>query len=89
MLLISTLKDFFLKHPLINPKTFLGNEAFDSVALYKTLLSLTIFGNHKHFSKTYISLNSRPHLENVDYTINENGIPAFHMIPLKIANERQ
>ena len=27
--LIPTLKDFFLKHPLINPRTFLGDAAFD------------------------------------------------------------
>ena len=29
-LLIPTLNDFFTKHPLINPKTFLGDAAFDS-----------------------------------------------------------
>ena len=29
-LLIPTLKDFFSKHPLINPKTFLGDAAFDT-----------------------------------------------------------
>ncbi len=29
--LIPVLKDFFLKHPLINPKTFLGDAAFDTV----------------------------------------------------------
>ena len=74
-LLIPTLKDFFSKHPLINPQTFLGDAAFDSVALYKELLSGNTFGDDKHFSKAYIPLNSRAHLENVDYTINENGIP--------------
>ncbi len=74
-LLIPTLKDFFSKHPFINPKTFLGDSAFDSVQLYKDLLSGDTFGKHKHFSKAYIPLNSRSHLENVDYTINENGIP--------------
>lgn len=74
-LLIPTLKDFFSKHPLINPKTFLGDAAFDSVGLYKKLLSGDTFGDNKHFSKAYIPLNSRSHLENTDYTINENGIP--------------
>ena len=38
-LLVPTLKDFFAKHPLINPKVFLGDAAFDSVQLYKELLS--------------------------------------------------
>ena len=74
-LLIPTLKDFFSKHPLINPKTFLGDAAFDSVGLYKELLSGDTFGDNKHFSKAFIPLNSRSHLENIDYTINEDGIP--------------
>ena len=74
-LLIPTLKDFFAKHPLINPKTFLGDAAFDTVQLYKDLLTGNTFGKNRHFSKAYIPLNSRSHLENVDYTINEHGIP--------------
>ena len=37
-LLIPTLKDFFFKHPLINPKTFLGDAAFDTASLYPLLL---------------------------------------------------
>ena len=74
-LLIPTLKDFFTKHPLINPKVFLGDAAFDTVQLYKDLLSGNTFGENRHFLKAYIPLNARSHLENVDYTINENGIP--------------
>lgn len=74
-LLIPTLKDFFSKHPLINPKTFLGDAAFDSVALYKALLSGDTFGEGQHFEKAYIPLNSRSSLENQNYSINENGIP--------------
>ena len=74
-LLIPTLKDFFLKHPLINPGTFLGDAAFDSVRLYKELLSVDTFGKEKHFSKAYIPLNAKSRLKNPDYTINENGIP--------------
>jgi hypothetical protein len=74
-LLIPTLKDFFFKHPLLNPKTFLGDAAFDTINLYKELLSGDTFGDDKHFFKAYIPLNSRSHLENTDYTINEDGIP--------------
>lgn len=79
-LLIPTLKDFFDAHPLINPKTFLGDAAFDSIQIYKDLLTGDTFGkdalgNDKHFSKAYIPLNERSKLENSDYTINEYGIP--------------
>ncbi len=74
-LLIPTLTDFFKKHPVINPKTFLGDSAFDSVEIYKNLLNGDTFGTNKHFSKAYIPLNAIAHLENEDYTINENGIP--------------
>lgn len=83
-LLIPTLKDFFSKHPLINPETFLGNAAFDSVELYKKLLTGDTFGNDKHFSKAYILLNARSRLENQDYTINEDGIPTFKFVCPKI-----
>lgn len=74
-LLIPTLKDFFTMHPLINPKTFLGDAAFDSAKLYKELLTGDNFGIGKHFSKAYIPLNRRSQLKNNDYTINEDGIP--------------
>lgn len=74
-LLIPTLKDFFAKHPLINPKIFLGDAAFDSCQLYGELLTDNTFGENKHFTKAYITLNSRSGLKNPDCTINENGIP--------------
>lgn len=74
-LLIPTLKDFFSKHPLINPKTFLRDAAFDTAQLYKSLLTSDTFGKDKHFQKVYIPLNARSDLENQDYTINEDGIP--------------
>ncbi len=74
-LLIPTLKDFFSKHPLINPKTFLGDAAFDTTALYKDLLTGDTLGKNRHFSKAYIPLNARSGLKNQDYTINEDGIP--------------
>ena len=60
---------------MINPKTFLGDAAFDTAALYPKLLTGNTFGDHKHFDKAYIPLNSRAGLEKQDYTINENGIP--------------
>ncbi len=74
-LLIPTLKDFFKKHPVLNPKTFLGDAAFDTVELYKELLTGDTFGKGKHFQKAYIPLNARSGLENPDYTINADGIP--------------
>ena len=74
-LLIPTLKDFFAKHPLINPKVFLGDAAFDSAWLYKSLLTGDTFGEQKHFSKAYIPLNARGGRENPDYSVNADGIP--------------
>ena len=74
-LLIPTLVDFFKKHPVIHPKTFLGDAAFDSVGLYKDLLSGDTFGKNRHFLKAYIPLNSRAGLENPDFTLNTDGIP--------------
>lgn len=74
-LLIPTRRDFFSKHPLINPKTFLGDAAFDTAQFYKSLLTGDTFGNDKHFSKAYVPLNARSGLENLDYSINEDGIP--------------
>ena len=74
-LLIPTLKDFFQKHPLINPKVFLGDAAFDTVQLYKDLLTGDTFGRNRHFSKAYIPLNNRSSLADSESFINENGIP--------------
>ena len=53
----------------------MGDATFNSTLLYKELLSSNTFGKGKHFSKAYIPLNSESHLENVNYTINEHGIP--------------
>ena len=76
-LLIPTLVDFFRKHPLINPEPFIGDSAFDSVAIYKALLAEDTFGEGKHFSKAYIPLNDRSSLESTiaECPVNENGIP--------------
>ena len=73
-LLIPTLKDFFSKHPLSNPK-FLGDAAFDTAELYKNLLTGDTFGDNRHFTHAYIPLNVRSGLESQDYTMNEKGIP--------------
>ena len=74
-LLIPTLKDFFSKHPLISPKTFLGDAAFDTLPIYRDLLTGNTFGDNKHFSSAYIPLNKRSSLADSDSFINENGIP--------------
>jgi len=88
-LLLPTLIDFFKMHPLINPKTFLGDSAFDAVGIYKALLTGDTFGNDRHFLKAYIPLNQRSGLENPDYTINEDGIPCCpndSKLPMKPEN---
>ena len=74
-LLIPTLIDMFNAHPVINPHTFLGDSAFDTVAIYKQLLTGNTFGDNKCFQKAYIPLNSRSSPKYLDYTINEDGIP--------------
>ena len=73
-LLTPTLIDFFKAHPLINPKTFLGDAAFDTIEIYKALLADDTFGDNRHFKKAYIPLN-RARIENMDYSINDDGIP--------------
>ena len=79
-LLLPLLKDFFQKHPLINPKAFLGDAAFDSIEIYKALLSGDTFGCNpdgtaRICEKAYIPLRSGLKLTDPDYTVNENGIP--------------
>jgi hypothetical protein len=67
--LIPVLTDFFAKHPLINPSTFIGDAAFDSIDIYKKLLS------DINFNKAYIPLNHRSSLKSTDYTLTDDGIP--------------
>ena len=67
--LIPVLKDFLQKHPLINPKIFLGDAAFDSIEIYKYLLLDT------SIEKAYIPLNGRISLPEAGCPFNENGIP--------------
>ncbi len=63
--LIPVLKDFFQKHPLINPRTFLGDTAFDSIETYKYLLQ------EASFEAAYISLKNKFEIEGTDYVVNE------------------
>ena len=67
--LIPVLSDFFKKHPLIVPKLFIGDAAFDSSAIYQSLL-----GELK-FEKAFIPLNQRGKLSYPDCPVNADGIP--------------
>jgi len=67
--LLPVLIDFFKKHPLIIPKTFLGDAAFDTIEIYKAL-----FGDLR-FEKAFIPLKVKLSLGKSGYTWNENGIP--------------
>lgn len=68
--LIPVLTDFFQKHPLFNPKYFLGDAAFDTIEIYKYLLS-----DETSFEKAFIPLNGRLSLQEADCPLNEDGIP--------------
>ena len=67
--LIPTLADFFKTHPLFNPKTFLGDAAFDSIENYRAL-----FHDFK-FEKALIPLKTKLALPDSDCPLNEHGIP--------------
>ena len=67
--LLPVLIDFFQKHPLIEPKTFLGDAAFDTIKIYKSLFE------EIGFQKAFIPLKTKLSVEGIDYTVNENGIP--------------
>lgn len=67
--LIPVLKDFFDKHPLINPKTFLGDSAFDTIQIYHDLF------HSLHFQEAYIPLNNKLSLVDSDCPLNEEGVP--------------
>ena len=67
--LLPVLTDFFQKHPLINPKTFLGDAAFDTIEIYKSLL-----GNIG-FKKAFIPLRVKLSMKEEGSAFNENGIP--------------
>ena len=67
--LIPTLDDFFKKHPLIKPDTFLGDAAFDSISIYKYLLE------DAGFKRAYIPLKNKLFIPDTDYKTDANGIP--------------
>ena len=68
--LLPVLADYFKKHPLINPKTFLGDAAFDTIEIYKGLF------HDMHFNKASIPLRTKLSREKEVYnTLNENGVP--------------
>ena len=82
-------KDYITSHPEIEryKKTdapdedkSVGDAAFDSIEVYKALLSGDTFGCCKDgtpriFEKAYIPLRSGMKLTNPDYTVNKNGVP--------------
>lgn len=67
--LLPVLIDFFRKHPLIEPKTFLGDAAFDTIEIYRSLFQ------DIGFQKAFIPLKVKLSAEGTGYTVNENGIP--------------
>ena len=80
--LLPVLLDFFQKHPLIQPKTFLGDAAFDTIEIYKGLF------HDLHFQKAFIPLRNKLSLEGCEYTLDENGIPCCpHDPSLKMRRE--
>ena len=81
--LIPSLKDFFRKHPLINPKTFLGDAAFDSIEIYKYLLQ------EASFEQAYIPLNGRISLPKSDCPLNKDGVPCCPKDPVSSNETRR
>ena len=67
--LLPVLVDFFQEHPLIVPKIFLGDAAFDAINIFKALFE------EIGFQKAFIPLKTKLSVEGTDYTVNENGIP--------------
>lgn len=59
--LLPVLIDFFQKHPLIEPKTFLGDSAFDAIEIYKSLFE--DIGFRKAFIPLRVKLSMEPHVE--------------------------
>ena len=67
--LLPTLKDFKTRNPNIKPSIFLGDAAFDTIEIYKSLFE------DFNFQKAFIPLKVKLSMDNVKYTFNENGIP--------------
>lgn len=69
--LLPTLNDFKKRHPDIYPSIFLGDAAFDTVEIYKSLFE------DFSFEKAFIPLKAKLSMDNVEYTFNEKGIPCY------------
>ena len=67
--LIPSLRDFFRKHPCLNPKIFLGDAAFDTIEIYSALLG------EFRFEKALIPLKNKLAMPDADCPLNEDGIP--------------
>ena len=67
--LLPTLRDFKTRHPNIKPSIFLGDTAFDTIEIYKSLFE------DFNFQNEFIPLKVNLSMDNVKYTFNENGIP--------------
>ena len=67
--LLPTLKDFKTRHPGIKPSIFLGDTAFDTIEIYKSLFE------DFNFTKAFIPSKANLSVDNVKYTFYENGIP--------------
>lgn len=61
--LLPTLKDFKTRHPSIKPSIFLGDSAFDTIKIYKSLFE------DFNFTKALIPLKVKLSMDNVKYTI--------------------
>ena len=73
--LLPVLIDFFQKHPLINPKTFLGDAAFDTIEIYKALL------DDLGFEKALIPLGQNYQWKNMATPSTKMVFLAVRMIP--------
>ena len=55
------------RYPDIKPSIFLGDAAFDTIEIYKSLFE------DFNFTKAFIPLKVNLSMDNVKYTFNENG----------------
>lgn len=67
--LLPVLDCYFGKHPSLKPEVFLGDAAFDSIAIYHALF------RRFRFQKAFIPLNGRLSLPDADCPLNEDGVP--------------
>lgn len=78
----SDAEGFLSEASLINPMTFLGDAAFDSIRIYKYLLHET------SFVKAYIPLKNKLKIKGIHFTVNADGIPCCpHDVSLPMKRE--